>query len=141
MRPLIALLLASSIFGQTFSFSNAVGLSSGYRMPKVAPAKLSDSSRLRTLLRNGEIVLSLQDAIGLALENNLDLELERYGIELADSDVIRSQSGALPRGVPLSTREAPAGLGAPQPSPNGTLGGGDVPALDSLIDRHRRSNL
>jgi outer membrane protein len=133
LRPFIALLLASSVFGQTFSFSNAGGLGSGYRLPKVAPARLADSDRLRTLLRNGEIVLSLQDAIALALENNLDLELERYGMELADSDVLRSESGALPRGVPLSIREAPAGLGAPQPSPNGTLGGGDVPALESLI--------
>jgi outer membrane protein len=133
LKSVIALLLASSVFGQTFNFSDAGGLGSGYRMPKVAPARLADSGRLRALLRNGQILLSLQDAIALALENNLDLELERYGLELADSDVLRSKSGALPRGVPLSTREAPAGLGAPQPSPNGTLGGGDVPALDSLI--------
>ncbi|MBE7157519.1 MAG: TolC family protein, partial [Rhodospirillales bacterium] len=134
MKPVIALLsVALCVQGQTFTFGNSGGLTSGYRVPQVAPARLTDSGRLRSLLRDGNIVLSLHDAIALSLENNLDLELERYGVELADSDVLRSKSGALPRGVPLSTREAPAGLGAPQPSPNGTLGGGDVPALNSLI--------
>jgi outer membrane protein len=104
-----------------------------YRTPRVADAKLQDSTRLRTLLRDGSIYLSLHDAIALALENNLDLELERYGMRLADTDVLRSKSGALPRGVPLSVREAPPGLGTPQTSPNGTLGGGDTPALNALI--------
>jgi outer membrane protein TolC len=88
---------------------------------------------MRALFQGGKIYLSLQDAIALALENNLDLELERYGIRLADSDVVRTKSGSLPRGVPLSVREAPPGLGTPLTSPNGTLGGGDSPTLSSLI--------
>jgi outer membrane protein TolC len=99
----------------------------------VAPTKLEDSPRLRAIFRGGNIYLSLQDAIALALENNLDLELERDGIRLADTDVLRSKSGSLPRGVPLSVREAPPGLGPPQTSPNGTLGGGDSPTLSGLI--------
>jgi outer membrane protein len=112
---------------------NEGGPLSGYRAPQAGDVKLEDSSRLRALFQGGNIYLSLQDAIALALENNLDLELEREGIRLADTDVLRSKSGALPRGVPLSVREAPPGLGAPQPSPNGTLGGGDSPTLNSLI--------
>jgi outer membrane protein len=109
------------------------GLLSAYRTPRVAAAKLEDSSRLRSLFQGGKIYLSLQDAIALSLENNLDLELERYGIRLADSDVLRTKSGSLPRGVPLSVREAPPGLGTPQTASNGTLGGGDSPTLNGLI--------
>ena len=125
--------LRQSQLGQGISIPTEGGLATGYRAPKLPGARLADTSRLGSLVHDGKIVLSLQDAISLALENNLDLELERYAMQLADSDVLRTKSGALPRGVPLSIREAPAGLGAPQPSPNGTLGGGDVPALDSLI--------
>jgi outer membrane protein TolC len=126
-------LSAQTPIAHVWSMPNEGGLLSGYRTPRVAPMKLDDSPRLRALFRDGNIYLSLQDAISLALENNLDLELEREGIRLADTDVLRSKSGSLPRGVPLSVREAPPGLGAPQISPNGTLGGGDSPTLNGLI--------
>jgi outer membrane protein len=105
----------------------------GYRNPQVAAVYLEDSVRLQSLIRDGKLYLSLRDAISLALENNLDLELERYGIRLADSDVLRSKSGFLPRGVPLSVRESAEGLGGPVVGANGTLGGGDSPTLNSLI--------
>jgi outer membrane protein len=109
------------------------GIATGYRAPQVADVNLEDSVRLQSLFRDGKIYLSLQDALSLALENNLDLELERYGIRLADSDVLRSKAGFLPRGVPLSVRESDPGLGTPVTGPNGTLGGGDSPTLNSLI--------
>jgi hypothetical protein len=129
-------LLANSLAAQTptvWEMSRSGGIASGYRTPRVADVYLEDSVRLQSLVRDGKIYLSLRDAISLALENNLDLELERYGIRLADSDVLRSKAGALPRGVPLSIRESPAGLGTPVVGPNGTLGGGDSPTLESLI--------
>jgi outer membrane protein TolC len=144
VKGLVALFIAGSLVAQqpgavtgagaqVWTMPGEGGITTGYRMPRVEHLELDDSPRLGNLLRNGNLYLSLQDAIALALENNLDLELERYGIRLADSDVLRTKSGALPRGVPLSIREAPPGLGAPQLSSNGTLGGGDTPALNALI--------
>lgn len=109
------------------------GIVSGFRAPRIDDVNLEDSVRLQSLFRDGKIYLSLRDAISLALENNLDLELERYGIRLADSDVLRSKAGLIPRGVPLSIRESAAGLGTPVLGPDGTLGGGDSPTLNSLI--------
>ena len=109
------------------------GIASGYKTPRIADLQLEDSVRLQSLIRDGKIYLSLSDAIALALENNLDLELERYGVRLADSDVLRTKAGLLPRGVPLSVRESAAGLGTPVLGANGTLGGGDSPTLNSLI--------
>jgi outer membrane protein TolC len=135
--------LAGSLAAQTpggFSGSHAIwqmpkegGITSGYRTPRITDVILEDSVRLQSLVRDGKLYLSLRDAISLALENNLDLELERYGIRLADSDVLRSKAGLLPLGVPLSVRESAAGLGTPVLGPNGTLGGGDSPTLNSLI--------
>ncbi len=118
---------------QVWQMPGQGGITSGYRAPRVGEVSLADSGLLQSLLRDGKLYLSLHHAISLALENNLDLELERYGIRLADSDVLRSKAGDLPRGVPLSVRESPTGLGTPVIGPNGTLGGGDSPTLNSLI--------
>ncbi len=109
------------------------GLTSIYRTPVVPPVYLHNSTRLDSLFRDGQITLSLQDAIALALENNLDLELVRYAPRIADTDLLRAEAGSALRGIPLSVREAPAGLGNPAPGPNGTLGGGNTPALNALI--------
>jgi outer membrane protein len=68
---------------------------------------LEDSPRLGSLIRGGNLYLSLQDAIAIALENNLDVELQRFGPRFAETDIKRTSSGALPRGVPLSVREGP----------------------------------
>src|SRR5580692_2819117 len=117
-------LLANSLAAQTgpvWEMPKAGGITTGYRIPRVGNVYLEDSVRLRSLFRDGKIYLSLRDAISLALENNLDLELERYGIRLADTDLLRSKAGLLPRGIPLSVRESTAGLGAPVLGPNGTL--------------------
>jgi len=50
----------------------------GYKSPNPDPVRLSNSTRFENLIRDGKLYLTLQDAIALALENNLDLELERY---------------------------------------------------------------
>jgi hypothetical protein len=50
----------------------------------VLPAQvLEDSPRLGSLIRGGNLYLSLQDAIAIALENNLDVELQRFGPRFA----------------------------------------------------------
>ncbi|BDC52403.1 hypothetical protein F183_A47180 [Bryobacterales bacterium F-183] len=65
----------------------------------IPPVNLSNSSRLDSLIRAGKIYLSLQDAVALALENNLDIELSRYGPEIAGVDLMRARAGGLLRGI------------------------------------------
>jgi outer membrane protein len=55
------------------------GITQPYQPRYVPPVNVSNSSRLDSLLRAGNLYLSLSDAIALALENNLDVEIERYG--------------------------------------------------------------
>jgi outer membrane protein len=61
------------------------------------PTEYHNSSRLELLLRAGNIYLSLQDAIALALENNLDIEYHRYDRRQAETDQLRASAGQLLR--------------------------------------------
>src|ERR1039458_9274085 len=86
-----------------------------YRMQQVPPIDLANSGRLELLLRAGRLYLSLQDAIALALENNLDIEIQRYGPQIADAQVLRARAGAFAQGVSPSvtagpTRAQPGGV-------------------------------
>ncbi|MBI2689317.1 MAG: TolC family protein [Acidobacteria bacterium] len=68
-----------------------------YSWKEVAPINLGNSSRLDQLLRAGKLYLSLQDAIALALENNLDIELQRYGPRISEAEFQRANAGSLSR--------------------------------------------
>ena len=46
---------------------------------EIAPIRLQNSSRLDGLIRAGNLYLTIADALALAIENNLNLEINRYG--------------------------------------------------------------
>jgi outer membrane protein TolC len=88
-------------------------LTEPYRERPIAPVDLDNSPRIRQLLRAGNIYLSLSDAIALAVENNLDIELQRYSLPTADSEILRAKGGGLLRGLPYNLAEVPVGVGGP----------------------------
>jgi outer membrane protein TolC len=61
---------------------------------------MSNSERLHSLLSDGKLRLSVEDAIALALENNLDISVARYNLGFARLDLLRAKSGGATRGVP-----------------------------------------
>jgi outer membrane protein len=71
-----------------------------------------NSPRLESLLRAGNLYLSLRDAIALALENNLDVEFQRYGPLIAETDIRRAEAGGVTRGISTAVREGPSGAAA-----------------------------
>lgn len=85
-----------------------------YSAPYVRGVSFEDSPRLGSLLRAGKLYLSLDDAIALAIENNLDVELQRFSFPTADSDLLRAQGGGAVRGLPLNVNLLPQGIGGPQ---------------------------
>ncbi len=85
-----------------------------YEARFVPPVSFDNSPRLESLMRAGKLYLSLQDAIALALENNLDIELQRFVPGLADADLTRTKGGAATRGIDLTIAELPQGIGGPQ---------------------------
>jgi outer membrane protein len=70
-----------------------------YNAAPVPPIRLANSSRLHDLIRAGNLYLTVQDAIALAIENNLDLEIERYNPLLANWDLVRQSGGGPLRGA------------------------------------------
>jgi outer membrane protein len=70
-----------------------------YTATTAEPARFTNSPHLNDLIRNGRIFLSLNDAIVLALENNYDIAIQRYNLDIADTDLLRTHAGATPLGV------------------------------------------
>ena len=69
------------------------------RRRRSRPPRLTNSSRIDTLYRDGKIYLSLDDAILLALQNNFDIAIARYNLDIADTDLLRARSGQAYLGV------------------------------------------
>jgi outer membrane protein len=70
-----------------------------YEGARLAPLQLKNSDRLRSLIRGGKLYLTVQDALAVAIENNLDLELDRYGPLEAEWNLKRQQAGGPLKGV------------------------------------------
>jgi outer membrane protein TolC len=71
-----------------------------YRPTMIDKASFTNSVRLNDMIKDGKIYLSLSDAIALAIENNYDIDISRYNLDIADSDILRTKTGAAPLGVP-----------------------------------------
>src|SRR5215471_19207860 len=82
------------------------GFTHPYTPPVIPPVSLANSTRLDSLLRAGKLYLSLSDAIALVLENNLDIELERYEFPIAEADLLRAKAGASTLGIPTTVLPA-----------------------------------
>lgn len=89
------------------------GILSPYTARIVSPATFDNSPRLHQLLRAGNLYLSLADAISLTIENNLDIELERFALPLAATELTRAEGGGALRGLLFTIGETPAGVGGP----------------------------
>ncbi len=89
-----------------------------YTTTQVLPPRLSNSPRIDTLYRDGKIYLSLDDAILLALQNNFDIAIARYNLDIADTDLLRARSGVGYLGVNTGLVE-------------GTLGGSTSPVASA----------
>jgi outer membrane protein TolC len=87
-----------------------------YHEQPVPRLVLENSPRVETLVNNGKLNLTLANALALALENNLDVAVQRYIPEFAQTDLLRSKAGQSPRGFTGGT--TPGGLTA------GALGAG-----------------
>jgi len=77
-------------------FPNPIG---PYTARHLAAPNLANTARIDSLMRDGKLYLSLNDAITLALENNLDVAIARYNLNIADTDVLRAKAGASILGV------------------------------------------
>jgi outer membrane protein TolC len=71
-----------------------------YTPVNVPKPSLTNSVRLDQCIHDGKLYLSVDDAIDLALENNLDLAVSRYDLPIANMDILRTSAGGFSLGVP-----------------------------------------
>lgn len=100
---------------------------SPYRPSTVAPVNLHNSPRFENLMRDGKLYISLQDAIALAIENNLDLASFRYNLPTALTDLARTKAGGQALGVNTSV-VSPLGASGPATSGGAVVAGGAAAA-------------
>src|SRR5208282_6131586 len=92
-------------------FPNPLG---PYTPRHVTPPNLANTPRIDQLMRDGKLYISMNDAVALALENNLDIAIARYNLNIADTDVWRAKAGSSILGV---------NSGVVQNTPGGGVGG------------------
>jgi outer membrane protein len=73
-----------------------------YRMQVVEPGVLTNSPRLEQLIHEGKMPLALQDAIALAMENSMDIAVQRYSPWIADVSLLKARAGLFSYGTPGS---------------------------------------
>jgi len=123
-----------------------------YQPRSVPPINLANTTRIGTLVRNGNLYLTARDVVALALENNIDIEVQRYGPLLAREVLRRAQGGGALRsvgagvaagptsvslsGVSINTNGAPSSSGGSGVSSGGgivTQLGPSVPSFDPTV--------
>ncbi|HXN18948.1 MAG TPA: TolC family protein [Candidatus Binatus sp.] len=67
-----------------------------YTTAKIPQPMLTNSPRLDQLIQNGKLMLSLEDAISLALENNLNIVVQKYTPWIAESQILKAKAGGIP---------------------------------------------
>ncbi|HEX4283732.1 MAG TPA: TolC family protein, partial [Terracidiphilus sp.] len=103
-----------------------------YMPSTVPPLNLQNSPRLYDLIHDGKLSISLQDAIALALENNLTLASFRYNFPIAQADLQRTKAGGNANGVNtavVSTTQsgfAASGGGGGSANSSATAGNGGI---------------
>ena len=64
-----------------------------YQSISIQPPDLMNSARIDQLIHDGKLDLRLQDAIELALENNMDIAVQRYYPWVADASILKTSAG------------------------------------------------
>ena len=65
----------------------------------VPPPSFTNAPKVEQLIQNGKLMLSMNDAIAIALADNLDIAIFRYNLPIADTDILLTKAGGSPRGV------------------------------------------
>jgi len=65
-----------------------------YTPMKVPKPEVTNTPRINQLIQDGKLMLSLEDAISLGLENNLSIAVERYVPWLDEASLLYAKSGA-----------------------------------------------
>ena len=97
-----------------------------YSVRHMSSPNLANTARIDQLMRDGKLYVSMDDAVALALENNLDIAIARYNLNIADTDIWRAKAGSLTLGVNTGIVQGTpggTGIGVGSTSAGGGAGG------------------
>jgi outer membrane protein TolC len=115
LRWSVWLLIASTVWAETAvridpAEGSLLRITKPFRARSVPAISLANSPRLESLLHAGNLYLSAQDAVALAVENNLDIEVQRYAPLLAQEVLRRARAGGALRNVGVGVAAGPTSV-------------------------------
>jgi outer membrane protein len=99
-NPPIPVSLGVSKYNYTRAPHGFPNLIAPYRPIRIPEPLVVNSPRFDQLIHDGKLELTLQDAVELALENSMDIAVQRYIPWFADTDILATEAGAQPFGIP-----------------------------------------
>src|SRR5713226_4185005 len=91
--PIVPVSLGSAKYNYTRTPRPFPNLLAPYSPIKIAPANLTNSPRVDQLIHDGKLELSMQEAVELALENSMDIVVQRYNPWFADTGILKAKAG------------------------------------------------
>ena len=68
-----------------------------YRSLKIAQPMLTNSPRIDQLIQGDKLMLSLEDVISLALENNLNISVQKFQPWIEQTQLLKAKAGGIPQ--------------------------------------------
>ncbi len=108
---------------------------SPYRPSMPPPLNLANSARLQDLIRDGKLYISLNDAISLAIENNLDIAYFRYNFPIGQMDLLRTKAGGYANGINTAIQQSSTqgGFGSTSSGSAGAATGGAAAGQGGIV--------
>jgi len=91
--PIEPVSLGSAKYNYTRAPKPFPNLFAPYSPIKIANPVLTNSPRIDQLIHDGKLELSMQEAVELALENSMDIVVQRYNPWFADTGVLKAKAG------------------------------------------------
>jgi outer membrane protein TolC len=91
--PIVPVSLGSAKYNYTRAPKPFPNLLAPYSPIKIAPSSLTNSPRVDQLIHDGKLALSMQEAVELALENSMDIVVQRYNPWFADTGILKAKAG------------------------------------------------
>ena len=97
--PVVPVSLGSAKYNYTRAPKPLLNIFAPYSPIKIDPAGLTNSPRIDQLIHDGKLEVSLQEAVELALENSMDIVVQRYNPWFADTAILKANAGGFGSGT------------------------------------------
>ena len=91
--PIVPVSLGSAKYNYTRAPRSFPNLFAPYSPIKIGAPVLTNSPRIDQLIHDGKLELSMQEAVELALENSMDIVVQRYNPWFADTGILKASAG------------------------------------------------